>query len=124
MSHGITSTIGADNNTLVQELTFSYNYGWLSLTSMGPHDISGKLFPPTLKYLLQLTDISFIVRYINEGGCPIDVQPWCGYTSAIRAEQLIAGFVLIVTGFPMGAAMTNSIFSKIIGPFPQVCCYF
>jgi hypothetical protein len=43
-SHSITSTIGADNDTLVQQLTLDYNYGWLSLTSMGPHDISGHYF--------------------------------------------------------------------------------
>lgn len=34
---------------------------------------------------------------------------------------MIAGFALIVTGFPMGASMGNAIFSKILGPFPQVC---
>ena len=40
-SSSITSAIGADNDTLVQQMTLDYNYGWLSLTSMGPHDISG-----------------------------------------------------------------------------------
>ncbi|XP_057380716.1 major facilitator superfamily domain-containing protein 8-like [Daphnia carinata] len=81
-----------NNESLIEQLTF--NYGWLS----APIPVS-------------LNNIS--------GGCPIDLQPWCGYTSAIRWQQLIAGFILIVTGFPMGAAMTNAIFSKIIGPFPQ-----
>jgi hypothetical protein len=33
---------------------------------------------------------------------------------------MITGFALIVTGFPMGASMGNAIFSKILGPFPQV----
>ena len=53
------------------------------------------------------------------GGCPIEDQPWCGYTPAIHQAQLVVGFFLIATGFPMGAAMTNAIFSKLIGPFPQ-----
>ncbi|EFX78855.1 hypothetical protein DAPPUDRAFT_53149 [Daphnia pulex] len=87
--------------------------------------------PPPIKYLNSSHSIASTIGADNDtlladsiffpciGGCPIDVQPWCGYTSAIRPEQLIAGFVLIVTGFPMGAAMTNSIFSKIIGPYPQ-----
>ncbi len=70
--------------------------------------------PPNIGWLKAVEDEDL------PGGCPIDVQPWCGYTPGIRKEQLIAGFVLIVTGFPMGAAMTNAIYSKIIGPFPQV----
>jgi hypothetical protein len=39
---------------------------------------------------------------------------------AITSGQMITGFALIVTGFPMGASMGNAIFSKILGPFPQV----
>ncbi|KAK4005975.1 hypothetical protein OUZ56_011106 [Daphnia magna] len=87
----ISTSLAFEKESLIEQLTFSY--GWLSV----PMPVSSN----------------------NVSGCPIDLQPWCGYTSAIRWQQLIAGFILIVTGFPMGAAMTNAIFSKIIGPFPQ-----
>ncbi|KZS08980.1 Major facilitator superfamily domain-containing protein 8 [Daphnia magna] len=88
----VSTSLAFEKESLIEQLTFSY--GWLSV----PMPVSSN-------------NVS--------GGCPIDLQPWCGYTSAIRWQQLIAGFILIVTGFPMGAAMTNAIFSKIIGPFPQ-----
>ena len=47
-------------------------------------------------------------------------QKWCDYTPAVRPEQMIAGFTLIATGYPLGMAFSTSIFSKILGPIPQV----
>lgn len=57
----------------------------------------------------------------DTAGCPNCAQPWCETLPAITSGQMITGFALIVTGFPMGASMGNAIFSKILGPFPQVC---
>lgn len=56
---------------------------------------------------------------IPDAGCPNCDQPWCETLPAITSGQMITGFALIVTGFPMGASMGNAVFSKILGPFPQ-----
>ncbi|EFX78858.1 hypothetical protein DAPPUDRAFT_305114 [Daphnia pulex] len=60
-----------------------------------------------------------IARNNHWPGCPNCAQPWCETLPAITSGQMITGFALIVTGFPMGASMGNAIFSKILGPFPQ-----
>jgi hypothetical protein len=53
-------------------------------------------------------------------GCPVDIQPWCCEIPAIHSEQLIAGYLLIFTGVPIAIMMINVIFSKVLGPYPQV----
>jgi len=53
------------------------------------------------------------------GGCPADTQPWCLYTPGVTLTQFIIGFFLIVTGYPFANAISNSLFSKILGPYPQ-----
>lgn len=61
-----------------------------------------------------------IWSFIFAGGCPIFLQDWCGFIPGLTSVQLVLGFILIVTGYPMGSAMSNAIFSKVIGPHPQV----
>jgi len=66
---------------------------------------------------------SFILP-LNAGGCPIFLQDWCGSIPGLTSAQLVIGFILIVTGYPMGSAMSNAIYSKVIGPHPQVFIHY
>lgn len=59
-------------------------------------------------------------QIIKGAGCPVDSQPWCCEIPAIHSEQLIVGYVLIFTGVPIAIMMCNVIFSKVLGPYPQV----
>lgn len=52
-------------------------------------------------------------------GCP-QTQEWCKYTPAMTLEQFFIGFVLTSVGYPIGVTLIQTIFSKILGPRPQV----
>ena len=54
------------------------------------------------------------------GGCPVNKQPWCCDVPATHSWQMIVGFMLIFTGVALGNMMGSVIFSKILGPYPQV----
>lgn len=56
-------------------------------------------------------------------GCPVDKQPWCCETAAIHPEQLIVGYLFIFTGVPLAIMMCSVIFSKVLGPYPQVSTF-
>ena len=51
-------------------------------------------------------------------------QLWCNDTVRTEPAQMIVGFLLICTGYPLGLALSNSIFSKVLGPIPQVPALF
>ena len=71
-----------------------------------------------------LLAVLIYIYLLNAGGCPIFLQDWCGFIPGLTSAQLVIGFILIVTGYPMGSAMSNAIFSKVIGPHPQVIIFF
>lgn len=52
-------------------------------------------------------------------GCPI-VQTWCEYTPALTVMQLCIAYVCASIGYPLGVTLIQTIFSKILGPRPQV----
>lgn len=52
-------------------------------------------------------------------GCPSD-QEWCAYTPAMTVTQFMLGYVLTVFGYPTAVTLIQTIFSKILGPRPQV----
>lgn len=52
-------------------------------------------------------------------GCPSD-QEWCTYTPAMTVTQFMLGYVLTVFGYPTAVTLIQTIFSKILGPRPQV----
>lgn len=52
-------------------------------------------------------------------GCPSS-QIWCSYTPAMTISQFILGYALTVVGYPIGVTLIQTIFSKILGPRPQV----
>ncbi|KAG9338579.1 hypothetical protein JZ751_025637 [Albula glossodonta] len=52
-------------------------------------------------------------------GCPAE-QVWCLYTPAIQLAQYITSDVLIGVGYPACNVMSYTLYSKILGPKPQV----
>lgn len=52
-------------------------------------------------------------------GCPSS-QKWCHYTPVMTIAQFILGYAMTVVGYPIGVTLIQTIFSKILGPRPQV----
>lgn len=52
-------------------------------------------------------------------GCPYE-QTWCQYTPAIHLAQYITSDILIGVGYPACNVMSYTLYSKILGPKPQV----
>ena len=83
-------------------------------------------------FSFQNTDLknNSLVSYISEAtiasnssleptGCPYD-QTWCQYTPAIYLAQYISSDFLIGVGYPACNVMSYTLYSKILGPKPQV----
>lgn len=66
----------------------------------------------SMENALKLCSIEFL-------GCPSD-QEWCSYTPAMTVTQFILGYILTVFGYPTAVTLIQTIFSKILGPRPQV----
>lgn len=87
------------------------------------------------KYLLNVTDYvdtkNFSTEILNDFvlkdcsnftelvGCPSS-QTWCEYTNVMTLFQFILGYGFTVFGYPIGVTLIQTIFSKILGPRPQV----
>lgn len=52
-------------------------------------------------------------------GCPYE-QTWCQYTPSIHLAQFISSNILIGVGYPACNVMSYTLYSKILGPIPQV----
>jgi len=52
-------------------------------------------------------------------GCP-EVYKWCAYTPIVSFPQFLLGTLLIVIGYPTCNVMSYTLYSKILGPKPQV----
>lgn len=52
-------------------------------------------------------------------GCP-EVYKWCAYTPIVSFPQFLLGTFLIVIGYPTCNVMSYTLYSKILGPKPQV----
>lgn len=57
----------------------------------------------------------------NEGptGCPTE-QAWCLYTPMVHLAQFLTSAVLIGIGYPSCNVISYTLYSKILGPKPQV----
>lgn len=53
-------------------------------------------------------------------GCPVDEQSWCAYTPVMTFVQFLLGYFLTSIGYPIGITVIQTLFSKILGPRPQV----
>lgn len=52
-------------------------------------------------------------------GCPYE-QTWCQYTPTIYLAQYLSSDILIGAGYPACNVMSYTLYSKILGPKPQV----
>ncbi len=52
-------------------------------------------------------------------GCPA-YQEWCATTPSMTVLQFILGFVVTAIGYPIGITLIQTLYSKILGPRPQV----
>ena len=79
----------------------------------GRWDESGRLLSPRYNLTTDFDDCQC------HSGCPVAEQSWCETIPPLTGVQMIVGFALIFSGYPLGSSMSNAIFSKIIGPHPQ-----
>ena len=45
---------------------------------------------------------------------------WCEEQPALTLTQFVIGMVILTAGHPFRIALTQSIYSKMLGPIPQV----
>lgn len=63
-------------------------------------------------------------KVVNEiisgnGGCPYE-KSWCRDTPKLHFAQFLTAATLVGIGYPIAAVLLSTLYSKIIGPFPQV----
>ena len=51
------------------------------------------------------------------GCCALD---WCEEQAAMNVPQFVIGFCILAAGHPFRISITQSLFTKILGPVPQV----
>ena len=66
-------------------------------------------------------DIFNNLTVIELAGCRDPPQTWCTEVGRIYLPQYIVSLVLFAVGFSAASLTSLTIFSKILGPFPQVC---
>ena len=54
----------------------------------------------------------------QENGCC--ALEWCKEQPAMTVVQFVVGWVIFAVGYPFRSSLMQSIFSKILGPVPQV----
>lgn len=54
------------------------------------------------------------------GGCPQAAQPWCAHSRGLALPQFLAGYACVSVGYSLGVTLIQTIFSKVLGPRPQV----
>lgn len=78
-----------------------------------------KIFGETFAFLW-MSQIEFSSNNTTEAtGCP-SIQSWCSYTPVIHLGQYITSDILIGLGYPACNVMSYTLYSKILGPKPQV----
>ena len=57
----------------------------------------------------------------TERGCDFHEQSWCLHLPKIHLSQYIIGLVVFAAGYCASSLICQTIVSKILGPWPQVC---
>lgn len=83
--------------------------------SVTPSDVDDVI---TNSSVVNISDFN-ISSYRELVGCHYPSQPWCVNQPRVYLVQYIISLVLMATGYSAGNAMCYSIFSKIMGHFPQ-----
>ena len=55
-------------------------------------------------------------------GCNPSKQPWCRHEHKVYFFQYVIGLPVITIGYCSSSLLCYTIFSMILGPWPQVCC--
>lgn len=72
---------------------------------------------PRLAYSNATVDIN---NETSSLGCPVIEQEWCATTPKLGFYEFILGYLLTSLGYPIGLSLIQTIFSKALGPRPQV----
>lgn len=72
--------------------------------------------------IIRTTEMVHNTTYTPEG-CPWNYA-WCSYVPVIHLAQYFGATVLISIGYPMCNMLSYTIYSKVLGPRPQVIPYF
>lgn len=54
------------------------------------------------------------------GGCPQGAQPWCAESRGLTLTQFLLAYACVSVGYSLGVTLIQTIFSKVLGPRPQV----
>ena len=57
-------------------------------------------------------------------GCRYPKLQWCLTIPKMELYQYVMGMVLLAVGYPVSSVLCYSLFSKILGPHPQVCAIY
>ena len=57
----------------------------------------------------------------TERGCDFRDQSWCLDVPKIHLSQFVIGLIVFAAGYCMSSLICQTIISKILGPWPQVC---
>lgn len=66
-----------------------------------------------------LPELQLPSNHTEPVGCPV-AQSWCLNTPMIYLAQYISSDVLIGLGYPVCNVMSYTLYSKVLGPKPQV----
>lgn len=100
-----------ENNVLIWGGFFLMVIGRISCIPYG--DELPKIKYGNFSHVLNATDAD------ADLGCPIE-QKWCLDTPRITELQFILGYAFTSVGYPIGITLIQTVFSKVLGPRPQV----
>ena len=95
------------------EHTLPQNRSWFTVIP------SDKTVPPHFNFSTTAAPGNSSGGNTEVTGCP-DTYRWCAYTPIVTLAQFLGGTALICIGYPTGNVMSYTLYSKILGPKPQV----
>ena len=68
-----------------------------------------------------ITGVPLTNNSASELGCDFHKQSWCLHQPKIYLFQYIIGLYILTPGYCASSLICYTMFSKILGPWPQVC---
>ncbi|XP_066920720.1 major facilitator superfamily domain-containing protein 8-like isoform X1 [Clytia hemisphaerica] len=80
----------------------------------------GPGYPKLTHEVLNFQNGTQVVNEVVEGdgGCPYHYD-WCRNTPKLHFAQFLTAATLVGIGYPIAAVLLSTLYSKVIGPFPQ-----
>ena len=90
--------------------------------------ISALLYSCTVTFLLSLlvlknTTGHRLRPHDSDRGCDFLDQSWCLDIPKINLPQFLLGPTFVIASFCASSLLCQTMFSKVLGPWPQVCVY-